>query len=97
MVYNQANTLPASNPSGFSMEGDKANTKPTFWCFLTILPVKMGLKTFCILQFLGDLCFGLINMFVFLLASALLAVSPISLNHEFNHPRVDTRVYSGSI
>ena len=54
-------------------KSDKAGSYD-FWCLITVIPVKMGLRTFCVLQFIGDIFFGLLNLGIFGLASILLSV-----------------------
>jgi hypothetical protein len=49
----------------------ESQASPTF----NFICIKMKLSTYCALQFSGDIIFGLVNLFIFFLASSLLNVS----------------------
>lgn len=67
--------LESVNSTNFKNTKSEKAVSSDFWCFITVIPVKMGLRTFAILQFIGDVFFGVLNLFLFALASILLSVS----------------------
>ena len=70
--YTGADSIPISNADSKNDTDSISMTGSKFWCLLTIIPIKMSLRTFCVLQFIGDIIFGLLNGFIFFLASMLL-------------------------
>jgi hypothetical protein len=78
--YGNADTVTTNNQFGYDEQDSSVKDSNTFLCMLTIIPVKMSLRTFCLLQYWGDVIFGLINLAVFGLASLLLGVR---LNYIF--------------